>query len=141
MNFSLIDQKYLIFLLLYLQISYFNKADLSNLALVEKTENKDCTYIRLALEAVYKNNPEAYRTRSVTGRSLTDKKRATPEKLQAVKNQFQRRIAQLNLSTEAYERRCNSTRINRMINGGFQNLSQKYGGTAVETFVDDVAIA
>lgn len=118
-------------------MSYFNTVDLCQLDLVEKNETKDYTFIRLALEAVYKNNPEAYRTRSVTGRSLAMKKPATPEKLEAIKNQFQRRIAQLNLSEQSYGRRCNITRINRMLNAGFQNLSKKFG----ETLDDDAAIA
>lgn len=95
--------------------------------MVAKTEAKDCTFIRMALEAVYKDQPDAYRARSITGRSHTnDKRPASPEKILAVTTEFESRIAKLNLEASEYEKRCNSLRIRKLINDGFQNLSRKY---------------
>lgn len=125
------------FFFFYLQKLFFSKADLCNLALVPKEESKDSTFIFMALEAAYKDNPEAYGTRSVTGRSKNQKKLATPEKIKSVKDEFQRRIAKLNLSDSAYDARYNSVRINRLLNSAFQNLSRKYRCSALELVNED----
>lgn len=70
---------------------YFTKADLFNLDLVPKTSSSDYTFVRVALEAVYKDNVEAFAARSISGRSLKNaKKVVTPERLFAVQTAFQR---------------------------------------------------
>lgn len=102
---------------------YLSDENIKGLNLVKTSKNHDAAFIRTLVDLMYKDKSELF-TRSITGRSRTDKinKPMTPEKVNVIRHLFSKRIS--NSSADAEEKICRlqESSINRLVSNTLGNL-------------------
>lgn len=117
----------------------FSPEDIDTLHAISDLSKNDSSFLRTGLELLYKNNIIALREKSVRGFSgkqakpnvelaETENKTAiTPAKLNALKNEYLKRINKLEpkLSAAEYRKRMDKRIIDQKIANAIQNITRK----------------
>lgn len=102
--------------------NYFTEHQLAELRSIGATKSEDSSFVSAALRSLYDGKLDTLQTKTVTGRSRTQKEKMTPEKVKIIDEMFQKRLQ--TSATDVNEWIVRKKRLNRLIKDAQNNITK-----------------